>query len=297
MANTLKFLFIDDDKRYAEPLIDRAFNDYNIELDHHDNLEEALSCLDDNFDDYKAVIIDGKGKKTKDDKGDDPHHVVLALQKLSERKGKGQYIPYVVLSKYLEVKDLIDQELFFEKNRQEDNMFKYLLEQIEKLESTRIRLKYENSFIAFNDEIIEKKYIHNLLEMLTCLENQDYRKKNLNTIRDLLESFFLTLINNYTCIPESFLKKDNQPNLEWCTIYLEGRNTLDGNKIEHNISKLNLSIPENISSAIRYVKTISCSYSHLNEDEFVKNSFISAAYAMLEILDWLPGFININFEE
>src|SRR5665648_201375 len=146
-----KVLFVDDDGRYAQPLIDRAYTDYNFDLDYCDNWEEAISKLNEDFSAYKAVIVDGKGRKKKDTKGDDISHVVLAIQDLSERKGKGKYIPYVVLSKYLDIKGLVDPTIFFEKGIDENKMFEYLKKRILESDVEKIRLKYAEAFEAIGN--------------------------------------------------------------------------------------------------------------------------------------------------
>ncbi len=278
MEKEYKILFVDDDKRYAEPLLEKAYSDYKINLDFYDNWEEAITQLDDDFESYHAVIIDGKGKKTKDDKGDDESHVVKAVKDLCKRIGRGLFIPYVVLSAYIDLKEKEYAEMFFEKNKDEDAMFKFLIIEIQNSKIEKLKTKYPKAFNVFDNNIIDSKYRHILIEMLSCLEEKDYKKKNLNVIRDLLEAFFLTLTNNYECIPESFKNNKGNPNHAWCTRFFTGQPTNDGAGEAHTIGFI---IPEHISWSISYTKELSNGFSHLSENETLKNPFISAAYAML----------------
>ena len=292
MEKPYKVLFVDDDIRYASPLVDSAFK-HNLELIYFENWEEAISNLDDNFSDYQAVIIDGKGKKTKDSQGDDPSHVRRAIEDLSERKGQGNYIPYVILSKYLEIREYMEMELFFEKGIDEEKMFHFLIKSIEESEVIKIKTKYSKAFRPFDLNILNIKYVHMLMEMLKCIENQDYKKKNLNTIRDLLEAIFLTLADSFNCIPDSFINQNGKPTLEWCVLFFAGKEVKDG---YNDYYKIPFTIPGYIHRILRYIKDISSEFSHFNENEIVKNPFISASYAMLEILEWLPHFIEENYE-
>lgn len=88
-----RILFIDDDPRYSESLVVWVYEEYGLRLELYDNLEDAISKWDDNPEEYQGIIIDGKGRLTKDSKGDDPSHLKEALKKISERKGKGKYMP------------------------------------------------------------------------------------------------------------------------------------------------------------------------------------------------------------
>mgnify|MGYP001076973450 CR=1 FL=1 len=286
-----KIIFEDDDPRYAEPLLDRAPE--NMELDYFDNWEEAFSKLIENFEQYDAIIIDGKSRKTKEDKGDDFSHVLKATQDLSRLQGEGKYIPYVVLSKYLDVKGIIDPEIFFEKGKDEDRMFSYLEQIIKESPVAKLKSKYPEAFKVFDNEIMKIKYRHNLIEMLNCLENNDYKKKNMNVVRDLLESFFLTLIDDYDCIPEEFKNSNNKPNQQWCTLFFAGKDVRDANGQTH---KIEFKIPDHISWSITYIKELTNGFSHINENENLKNNFTAVSYAMIEVLEWLHGFINKNYE-
>lgn len=293
MSDKIKILFVDDDSRYAEPVIDKAYNDYNYDLDHYEDWEEAKTKLVNNHSDYAAIIIDGKGKLTQGSKGDDPKHLNIVLSDLKEMKGKGIYIPYVINTAYYEeLYQYFGDEIMVSKKDQ-DKLFEMLKKLVSSSEIEKLKVKYHSAFIPFSKNIIDKKYQHILVEMLNCLEQEDYRKKNLNVIRDLLEAFFLTLIDNYECIPEAFKNNKGNPNHAWCTRFFTGRATNDSTGQTHTIG---FNIPDHISWSISYLKELSNSFSHLNENDTLKMPFISTTYAMLTLLEWLPEFIDENFE-
>ena len=86
---------------------------------------------------------------------------------------------------------------------------------------------------------------------------------------------------------------NNKPNLEWCVMFLEDRETRDGNGQSH---KLNKNINKSIKSAIRKVKESTNEFSHLKEEDIVKYPFISNSFLLFEILTWLPEFAETHYK-
>jgi len=304
MMKQYEVLWLDDEHESLDIIKEQGLL-AGINLHCFTNAEEGLKEIESSYDDYDAIILDGLFYETSEQSGDILSEkaffdVALAIETLKSKK----IIPWFILSGQIsftrETNKLAD---YFKGNRVYD---KTIDSDIESLWSdiriaadnqieTQIKHDFQDAFKAFDLEIIDDSYKHNLVEILTSLKKEDYKKKNLNVIRDILESIYSTLIEKYNCIPDSFLNRNKQPNLEWCTRYLEGRDTNDGNGIRHNIRNMNLEIPEEISVALRFIKVNSSAYSHLNEDEFIKNEFISSTYAVIKVLEWLPGFIEENF--
>jgi len=102
-------------------------------------------------------------------------------------------------------------------------------------------------------------------------------------------------MNPIPCIPNSFFdtRLNDKQNQEWCTMFLEGRNTRYGQgnnyRIEKNISK-------EISSSFRKLKESVNIYSHLSDDLVLKYPFITNAYLLMEILIWLPKFVKKHYK-
>ena len=46
----------------------------------------------------------------------------------------------------------------------------------------------------------------------------------------------------------------------------------------------------------RKIKESTNGYSHLTEDEIVKTPFIANIYGFVEILEWLPKFVEVNYK-
>lgn len=294
MKSSYKVLFVDDDRRFAEPLIERAYSEYNIALDYHENWEEALSCLDDNFLKYHGVIVDGKGKKTKDSKGDDVSHVMAALGDLRERKGKGAYLPWVVLSKYLDVKDLVDREIFFEKGKDEDDMFKYLLKKISNLETEKIKAKYPEPFQII-DQYFHEDVSANLLEVLIDFESNGWTENSFTPLRKIIEAIYKGIHDfDERIIPYECLRFENgQVNFKLCELRVTGKDIRDRKTQEVIFHSIPPILPDNLQSLIQPLTKICSQASHNNDDKYLsKYSLGTVLYGVLDLLMWYSKFIN-----
>lgn len=297
MEKIYKVLFVDDDRRYADPLIDRATGK-NFQLEHYDNWEDAKSKLDEDFDSYDAVIIDGKGKLTKDSGGDNQKHVSRAIKDLSEMKGAGSYIPYVVLSKYIEVKDSVDAT-FFEKNGEENAMFEFLIFQIENSENKKIKAKDPEPFSCFGDKYLDKKHEKFLINIIKVFESDKIdNPENLlfNPCRIMLEQIFREINqNDPKTLPYALVNFEKQRvPLDICLNYLSG--TLEKIKGYSGIKfpdyRGNKVLPDYISEQIQTIIAVCHPSSHEIQDKYSKYTFMSVLWALFDVLIWLKRFID-----
>ncbi|MBE0637036.1 MAG: hypothetical protein IH598_00780 [Bacteroidales bacterium] len=291
MEKIYKVLFVDDDRRYADSLIDRAAGN-NFQLDYYDNWEDAKSKLDEDFDSYDAVIIDGKGKLTKDSRGDNQKHVSRAIKELSEMKGAGSYIPYVVLSKYIEVKDSVDAT-FFEKNREENEMFEYLTFQIENSDKNKIRVKYPEPFSCFGDKYLNKKHEKFLINIIKVFEsNKIDNPENLlfNPCRIMLEEIFRQVSSiDEKVLPHALMNFEKQRvALTNCSKYLSGL-TVTVDKVPYSGTKL---LDDHVSQQIQTIIAVCHPSSHEIQEKYSKYTFMSVLWALFDLLIWLKRFID-----
>ncbi len=235
-----------------------------------------------------GIVLDARGLLTADSSEGEEH--------LFESYGyvKGKQIPYAIYTAYTDsipaLKQQIAEGRVFTKGRNKvEDVFAFLKEEIEKMPIVQLKNKYGAAFAPFQLELIDISYEHNLIDLLLCLEGEDFRKKNLNLNRDILEAIFLCFIERHHIMPNTFLNNRGRPNLEWSTRFLEGRPTNCSLGISHTIEN---DPPDEIKRTIRFVKEISSCYSHLSEHENVKNAFVSATYSTLEILEWIPSYIS-----
>lgn len=288
-------VIVDDNSRVLENFQDEA-EQSNVAVEVFESWDLAKEHLEANLS-VDGIVLDAKGKLTAD-KQESSAHLQQALTWISVQEGKGRIIPYAVHTAFYDNMEAFSGEQeagrMFRKGADSVKLvLDYLKSKI--LETPRLKLisKYPSAFDVFTKGYMKKKYEGRILDMVSCLEDNDFRKKNLNVVRDVLESVFLTLMEDYECIPESFINEKGNPNLEWCARYLEGRET-NG----FYISGLGLRnrVPAYVSSSIRYVKERTSEYSHIAEEDICKTQLISATYSMLEVLEWVPIFIEENFE-
>lgn len=296
MGKTWKILFVDDDHRYAKPLIERAY-EYRLELEHYDNWEEAYTKLEGDFDTYHGVIIDGKGKLDKDSKGDDQRHVNKAIGDLRELKGNKQYIPFLILSKYLEIKDAI-MEPFFEKGKDERKMFEFLKKEIENLEDNKIRLKYHDVFTAFGEGYLDKSAEENMFEAIRSFENNDWSDNSFTPLRKIIEAIYKDLHKkDDELIPYGCLRFDNDRiNFAWCERRLKGEVINNRTSGEVLYPASNPVLPEHFKLGITLYTRLCNSAAHIGyKDYLTKNTLGSCLFFIIDFLIWYKRFVDQNY--
>lgn len=298
MKTHFKLLFVDDDERYARPLVDWASNSYSMELIHHLNWEEALASLEQNFDEYDAVIIDGKGQKTKEGKVDDPSHAIQAIRDLEIRVGKGLFVPYVVLSKYHEMRELFDNNVFYEKGVQEDEMFKYLISKINENPTTKIKIRFPEVFSCFSELYVPFNVQDHLIEVLQEIEENTWSINSFTPLRKIIESIYIRL-HEYddNLIPYGCLRfENNQINLKYCELRLTGKEI----RIKGNGAVIYPSsdpvIPPHLCLIIGPITNICSKASHVDMNAgFTKYTLLYILYGIMDLLIWFKKFVDQNY--
>ena len=288
-------LWIDDVYRTQEDFISFA-EQLKIDITPFESHEEGMMSLDGKS--YHAVILDAKVKKGKEDITTGVAGLAASRDRLIEIN-KDTHLPYFIFTGQ---PDYMKDEMFvqsygefYTKGDDNEKLIKDIISACEKHPEIQARKSYPEVFLPFDDNILSKKNKDLLIDIIKNLESKNYAKKNLTTQRDLLEAVFKALNNPIPCIPSSFFDptKDNKPNLEWCTMFLEDRDTRDGNGQSF---RLNKNISRSIKSSIRKVKESTNEFSHLKEEDIVKYPFLSNSSLLFEILIWLPQFIRSNYQ-
>ncbi len=291
-----KVLVVDDDPRYYEPLIDRALNEYDIELIVKDNWEDAENHVADHFNEYDAIILDAKGKVDSDCEGDDLFHLKLALKYLDKISGAGEYIPRYINTAYFEGlnKEYRDEKIYA-KNSQEDQLFKDLLAEIDKNEVKKLKNRYPDVFACFGGDYLDRKYERSLINIVSILEDGNLRdSENLlfNPCRILLEAVFKEVTSiNERILPYAISNFEKQkPGLVNCSKYLNGQKVyIDGQ--QYSRAKF---LSEHISQQIQTIIGICHPASHDIQDNYTKYTFKSVLWAIFDVLIWLKKFADDN---
>lgn len=285
-------LLVDDDTIYAKSLIENAFEDFGIELKHKEDWESAYSELLTHPEKYQALILDAKGKLTKDDASESMSHIVKALQDLKRMEGQGFFIPYVVSTGYIDdsVFALIREEKVFSKGREEE-MFNYLIDTIKVLPEDKIRKSNEDIFLIFSTGLLAPELGKVLLDTLVFAEHPSWKRapENLfNPVRKIVESIFLKLksINkiDVRCFPEKKI------NLKACIDYLNGDPVII-NTMRFPGTK---TTPAHINSALLYIYYTTGTFSHayLGSESVSPYAIRSVSMALCEVLYWFKSYIE-----
>lgn len=296
MSQPIKVLLVDDKEDYCKSLSGPA-RYKNIQIVYNLDWETGFEALK-NDPKIEFVILDGKGKIEADQETEKDNFVMRAMKDIDTYSNeKSKNIPYCVNTGFMErFEALEDNVKIFEKNNEDrDQMFEFILSEVEKSEYRTIRMQFDEPFKPFDIGIIDNVHEHLLVDILKAYNYKDYRKINLNLQRDLFEAIFKSLNNPIPCIPNSFFDetRNNKPNQEWCTIFFEGRPTRDNLRTEHRINKV---IPKDIYTTIRRLKESVNQYSHLSDEVILKAQFLSNTFLLLELLEWIPKFVDEHYK-
>lgn len=303
-----KVLWFDDEHETLEDIKDDCIVE-DVNLFGFANADEGLDVLLDNPKHYDAVLLDGLFLKSPENAGGDVSEEAFGkvAKALLTLKAQGVILPWFIYSGQKSfVKDnntlvnVFKDEAFangkvFDKN--DDNDLKELCNKIKEAADqqpiTRARQEFSEAFESFEIGILERKHEHLLLDILVSYNEGDFRKKNVNVQRDLLEAIWKSLHFTVPCIPESFFDErlNNKPNQEWCTQFFENR-AVRNNNGEHRI---NYKVSKGIGSAIRGLKESVNELSHLNDNEIVKLPFTTNTHLLINILVWLPKYVKENY--
>lgn len=289
-------LWIDDDYKTQEDFISFA-EQLKIDVFPFESHEEGIISLDSKPSFYHAVILDAKVKNGKDDTVTNLDGLKASRDLLIEMN-KDTYLPYFIFTGQT---DYTTNEIFIQSygkfyTKGDDNevLVKDIINACQGHPEIQARKSYPDVFLPFDKNILSENCKKLLIDIIQNIESKNFAKKNLTTQRDLLEAIFKSL-NEMTCIPNSFFTTtmNNKPNLEWCVMFIEDRDTRDANGQSH---KLNKNINRSIKAAFRKVKESTNEFSHLKDEDIVKYPFISNSFLLFEILTWLPEFAETHYK-
>ena len=290
MADIIKVLLVDDKEDYCESLVGIA-RKHNIQIIYKLDWETGFEVLqkDKNI---EFIILDGKGKLEEDQDKEKDNFAFKAIRDIDQYSNEiKRDIPYCVNTGFIDNFEGLEGtvEIFEKGGSDRDKMFKYIKKEVLNSDYRTKRILFPESFLVFEEALIPAKYEYLLLDLIECYINEDYKKKNLNIQRDILEACLIALKDSLPVISPDLYRRDGSPILDHCVLCLEGR------RIRGREYPLNYEIPKTIRSAFRKIKESSSEYSHLSDDEIVKYPFLSNFYLILEIFEWLRSFRDKNF--
>lgn len=289
-------LWIDDDYKTQEDFISFA-EQFGLDITPFESHEEGMISLDSKPNFYHAVILDAKVKKAKEDTKTGVAGLAASRDRLIEIN-KDSYLPYFIFTgqpDYMEDEMFVQSYgKFYTKGDDNEQLMKDIIQECESHPEIQALKTHPEVFTAFDKGILPDSAKKILIDIIHNIENKNFSKKNINSQRDLLEAIFKSLNNPIPCIPSSFYNPafNYKPNLEWCVMFLEDRETRDGNSQSHKLNKI---INKSIKSAIRKVKESTNEFSHLKDEDIVKYPFLSNSFLLFEMLIWLPEFIEEHY--
>ncbi len=164
---TYNILLIDDEKEVCESLIDFASQigiakfDADIIITDRQNWQDGAELLEKEY--FHALILDARCMIDSEQIDDNFDFLTIALERLKEIEQKqDRHIPFVINTGYFGEKEVqMMQRLIaerrgriFSKTLPKDEMFQYLVEEIEISENTKIEKEYADVF-----EIFDKGYL------------------------------------------------------------------------------------------------------------------------------------------
>lgn len=302
-----KVLWFDDEYETLEEIVE-DFLDNDIELIGVSNAEEGILKLKETPKRFDAVMLDGMFFNNSTQSGDTNDSAFgEVVMELNAMKSQGILLPWFILSGQ---KNFVKErsamiEMLRKKAYANGKVFDKLDSKFELCEAikkaadespfTKIRREYPEAFKSFEIGILEANHEPLLLDVLFCYSKCDFRKKNINVQRDLLEAIWKSLHFYIPCIPESFFdfRLNNKPNHEWCTLFLENRTV----KNNHGNYRIDHFVPKEIGSAFRGLKESVNKLSHLNDEELVRLPYTTNTHLLITILDWLPDFVQEHYPD
>ncbi|GAA4281951.1 hypothetical protein [Gaetbulibacter aestuarii] len=289
----LKVLWIDDEWEKQKAFIGEA-EQFEIDVKPAGSHEEGMAILASKTSDFAAVILDAKVKLKSDSQVANLKGLRASRDRLIEIN-QMSYLPSFIFTGQ---PDYLDNDIFREsygdfyvKGSDNRKLYQAIKDAASKSDEMKARSEFPEAFLCFDKGILGSDSKRLFIEMANNMRSQDFRKKNINVQRDFLESIFHALNNPVPCIPE-FCFPNGRPNQEWCTKFMEDRTVRDN---RGNSDKLNKPIPRDIKGAFRKLKESTNGYSHLSDEDLVKIPFMANTYTILEILSWLPNFIEDHF--
>ena len=299
MSKDIKILFVDDDKRYSEPLKDRIYNELGYELDHYEDWEEAKSKLLMDPSVYSAIIVDGKGKLSQSSKGDDDKHLHVVLSDLKELKGKGELIPHIINTAYYdELHKYFGEDPIVSKD-QPEKLIDLLKSTIKGSSNDKIKAKYDEAFYAIGDKYLSIECEENLMEVLHDYEENTWTSNSFTPLRKVIESICKS-IHSYDdqLIPYGCLAfESGKVNLFYCELRLTGREIRKPHSATVLFPRVDAVLPDHLGSLFGAIVKVAHKCSHPDYAVFVtKYSLGFVIQGTIDLLIWYKKFIDENYQ-
>ena len=316
-------IWIDDQcmeqKGFASSFINRCEKRHGIHITPFELPIDGISHLEQNLEQFHAVILDAKGWHDKRGVATTTYGMHEAIKKI-ERLAYKKFVPYYILTAQ---GDLVGDEEFAYSVGKDRVFYKYSLDDVERL------LKQIKDDTKNNSRWQTRVFYHKVLDylssidkdaseiLLDILETIHYPKDNsrfnpllyYNQLRQILECVF-TEANKYQIIPDECFPK-GKVNIDQCYRYLIG-NDCEVSEVRFGNSGDSV-VPKHIGdmlSMILYFGNTKSHFSKLSErdsqklDDYFRHDVgkshyvvYSLTFQVCEIIIWMNEYIKENHDK
>ena len=174
--------------------------DTDIILTDRQNWQDGAELLEKEY--FHALILDAKCMIETDQADDNFDFLPVALERLKEIEQKqDRHIPFVINTGYFGEKEVqMMQRLIterrgkiFSKNLPKNEMFQYLVTEIETSENTKIEKGYPDIFEVFDKGYLSNVFRIELFKILKTLNKDSKNQENLRAVRVIQDEIYNAL--------------------------------------------------------------------------------------------------------
>lgn len=242
-----------------------------------------------------CVILDIKCLHTEDQEIEDPSFITSAITYLDQNFAKfprmiftGDDKEYDQIKKYFK-----DEDIFLKTAEDKDRLFMKIKHYVDNSDEFRMRRQNPEAFDVFRLGLLAETKGATLYKLFKIAEDGVFKQNDFNTLRELLEDVLLWT-NSRGLLPNSCIKPDGRPNLEWSYRYLSGLkvNLQDGSA---PIQAATSVLPQHVSRTMEMVKQNSSILSHSYNNRVTINAYKATLFGLAEILVWCKDYAKANF--
>ena len=298
MSEKYNVLWIDDQHEKMKA-VHKTATDFNIKLWPYKSMNGGCKELKANISKYDAVLLDAKFFENESDMPgtEDTRWVHKTKDFIRDLDKTLDYFVWTGQAKTFASPEFNNAfPHVFDKglDKDEDALFKKLVEVCENRTETKLKHKYPNSIAVCDDNYIGKKEFSRVFQIIKDIEHPENiinQQDALSPIRKILEAIFKKL-NNIGLIPDEI--QNGQGAINGASIFLAG--------INNEYSYEEELIHPVISESIRHLIGLTQDASHnegnkLGADTYLSNTsntflYQSLCYSMIEVLEYLKPFID-----
>lgn len=195
----MNWLLIDDEPDFCKSFADYALEKFNIHVHFFHNHQKGFEALSLHPQNYNALVLDAKCLKTEDQEVESDDALGFAMELLADFEKKTNLsLPFVVNTGYDTFAPFFESmvnkrggRIFSKLSPHPDELFNYLLLQINNIENIQIERRYADVFELFADGHLSENNTKNdlldILKNIDCSGSTDI-KKTLALIRNIEET-------------------------------------------------------------------------------------------------------------